>query len=174
MISWYVLVIDNASHPVWKITLQRPRKKCLRTHLLQQLPQPVQLRFQLFVVILQDLHPGLQAALVLAKQLGLCDELGVAGALRGHRHHLRRGRQRGQPLVLVLLLQPVVLCLQVPGGKWQGGKSFMAPAQGSEQTLLCCGVMCLTSQGSPAVNAFPSPECTHLWACSLQILMTWY
>lgn len=71
----------------------------------------MQLRLQLFVVILQDLHAGLKAPLVLPEQLGLGDELGVAGALRRHREHLGRRRQRGQALPVVGLFQAVVLGL---------------------------------------------------------------
>lgn len=52
------------------------------THLLQQLPESVQLRLQLLVVVLQDLHARLQPPLVLPQELGLGDELGIAGALR--------------------------------------------------------------------------------------------
>lgn len=80
-------------------------------YLLQQLSQPVQLGLQLFVVVLQYLHPGLQAPFVLPQQFGLGDELGVTRALRRHREHLRGRRQRGQALSVVGLLQTVVLGL---------------------------------------------------------------
>lgn len=73
-------------------------------YLLQQLSEPVQLGFQLFVVVLQYLHPGLQASFVLPQQFGLGDELGVACALRRHREHLRGRRQRRQALPVMCLL----------------------------------------------------------------------
>lgn len=85
-------------------------------YLLQQLSQPVQLRLQLFVVVLQYLHPGLQPPFVLPQQLGLGDQLGVSGALRRHRQHLRGRRQRRQALPVVGFLQAVVLGLQLPVG----------------------------------------------------------
>lgn len=80
-------------------------------YLLQQLPEPVQLGLELFVVVLQDLHAGFQPSFVLPQQFGLGDELGVAGALRRHRQHLRGRRQRRQALSVVGLLQAVVLGL---------------------------------------------------------------
>lgn len=85
-------------------------------YLLQQLSQPVQLRLQLFVVVLQYLHPCLQSPFVLPQQLGLGDQLGVAGALRRHRQHLWGRRQRRQALPVVGFLQAVVLGLQLPVG----------------------------------------------------------
>lgn len=85
-------------------------------YLLQQLSQPVQLRLQLFVVVLQYLHAGLQSPFVLPKQLGLGDQLGVSGALRRHRQHLWGWRQRRQALPVVGFLQAVVLRLQLPVG----------------------------------------------------------
>lgn len=80
-------------------------------YLLQQLSEPVQLGLQLFVVVLEDLHPRLQPSFVLPQEFGLGDELGVAGALRRHREHLRGRRQRGEALPVVGLLQAVVLRL---------------------------------------------------------------
>lgn len=82
---------------------------CVCVYLLQQLSEPVQLGLQLFVVVLEYLHPSLQTSFVLAQQFGLSDELSVAGALRRHREHLWGRRQRGQALPVVGLLQTVVL-----------------------------------------------------------------
>lgn len=93
----------------------------MNEYLLQQLSQPVQLGLQLFVVVLQYLHTGLQTAFVLPQQFGLGDELGVARALRRHREHLRGRRQRGQALPVVGLLQTVVLRLQLPAARGSGG-----------------------------------------------------
>lgn len=80
-------------------------------YLLQQLPEPVQLGLQLFVVVLQNLHPSLQSSFVLTQQFGLGNELCIAGALRRHREHLRGRRQWGKTLSVVSLLQTVVLRL---------------------------------------------------------------
>lgn len=91
-------------------------------YLLQQLSQPVQLRLQLFVVVLQDLHPGLQSPLVLPQQLGLGDQLGVSGALRRHGQHLWGRGQRRQALPVVGFLQAVVLGLQLPVGPEASGQ----------------------------------------------------
>lgn len=74
----------------------------------------MQLGLELFVVVLQYLHSGLQSSFVLPQQLGLGDELGVTGALRRHREHLWGRRQRGQALPVVGFFQPVVLRLQLP------------------------------------------------------------
>lgn len=90
-------------------------------NLLQQLPEPVQLWLQLFVVVLQYLHAGLQSSFVLPQQLGLGDKLGITGALRRHRQHLGGRRQRRQALPVVGFLQAVVLRLQLPAGRERAG-----------------------------------------------------
>lgn len=123
MILWYAIIMGNSSHPIWK-SLHRDLRKGLRTRLLQQLPQPVQLWLQLFVVILQNLHPGLQAALVLAEQFGFCNKFSIAGTLWRNRHHLWWGWQWRQSFVIMLLLQTVILRLQVSVEKRQRSKAL--------------------------------------------------
>ena len=68
-------------------------------------------------MVLQDLHAGLQAALVLPQQLGLGQQLGVPRAGGRRRQHVGGRGQRGQALAVVGPLQPVVLPLQLPVGE---------------------------------------------------------
>lgn len=90
---------------------------------MQQLSQAMQLRLQLLVVFLQDVHAGLQPALVLPQQLGLGQQVGLVGLVRLPllRPTSAAAATAGPPLT-VLLLQLVVLPLQAPGEGVQTGK----------------------------------------------------
>lgn len=81
-------------------------------YLQQQLPQPVQLGLQLLVVILKDLHAGLQAALVLPEDPCLCQELLVAWVL--HQFGGARSQGWGFHCLIVLPLQTPQLSLEDP------------------------------------------------------------
>lgn len=89
-------------------------------HLMQELSQAMQLRLQLLVVFLQDVHAGLQAALVLPQQLGLGQQVGLVGLVRLPLLH----PAAAIPPLAVLLLQLLVLPLQGPGEGAQTGKKM--------------------------------------------------
>lgn len=91
-------------------------------HLMQELSQAMQLRLQLLVVFLQDVHAGLQAALVLPQQLGLGQQVGLVGLVRLPLLHHAAGTAAAIPPLAVLLLQLLVLPLQGPGEGAQTGK----------------------------------------------------
>lgn len=80
----------------------------------------MQLRLQLLVVFLQDVHSGLQTALVLPQQLGLGQQVGLVGLVR--LPLLRPTAAAADPSLAVLLLQLVVLLLQGPGEEVQTGE----------------------------------------------------
>lgn len=73
----------------------------------------MELRLQLFVVFLQDVHACLQPALVLPQQLGLGQHLGLVGVAK--RAVWLPVASGGGPPLAVLLLQLVILPLQSPG-----------------------------------------------------------
>lgn len=84
-------------------------------YLQQQLSEPVQLGLQLLVVVLQDLHARLQAALVLPEDSCFRQELVVAGVL----HQLGGARSQGRGLhgLVVLPFQTPQLSLEDPAGQ---------------------------------------------------------
>lgn len=88
---------------------------------MQELSQAMQLRLQLLVVFLQDVHAGLQPALVLPQQLGLGQQVGLVGLVR---LPLLHPAAAAIPPLAVLLLQLVVLPLQGPGEGAQTGKKW--------------------------------------------------
>lgn len=73
----------------------------------------MELRLQLLVMVLQDVHAPLQAALVLPQKLRLGQEVGLVGMSRRHRAIRLPRASGGAPSLL--LFQLLVLPLEVPG-----------------------------------------------------------
>lgn len=148
MISWYVLVIDNASHPVSKITLHRPRRNawgltCSSSCLSLCSCDSSCLLWSSRICILASRRPlcwrsSLASAMSSASR-GLCGETGIISGGDG---------SGDRPLWSCCCFRRSYSACRFLVGSDKGAKAlFMAPAWGSDQT-------------PPLLSLLISPTCT--------------